>query len=572
MQEDRLMKVRRLPMQSVSGVANRRWTTSGGVALALAAALALGCQSAEQARVQPRTPASAPPATAPPVTGVSVGGNAGEESPSAAEQSRAQSEAVHISYEANDASIRDVVEHELQVDPAVPFDDIDVETADGIVSLEGEVDSILAKERATRLAQTVRGVRSVINKVKVEPGERIPDARLRLDVKRALDLDPATQAYAINVAAADGVVTLTGSLASWQQKQLAATVAKGVKGVKGVENEINVVYDEERADAQIREEIEGALRWNALVDDSMIDIAVKNGHVELSGLVGSAAEKSEAWGTSWVSGVESVDTDELEVARWARDPDLRKGKYANKSDQEIRTAILDTLAFDPRVAGFDVGVSVIGGVVTLRGIVDNQLARRAAESDARCTVGVRSVLNQLKVRPVEATDVVLATRVRQAFVLDPVVERYDLQVSAHENDIYLGGIVSSQYEKLRAQEVAEGVKGVAGVVNQIEVNPGPTLITHDPYLDATYMGPTATQVPARSDQGVPPDEALRLQVESELWWSPFVDEEGIDVTVEDGTVRLTGEVGSILERDLASVNAFQAGATWVRNDLVVVWE
>ena len=62
-----------------------------------------------------------------------------------------------------DQGINDAVEDELDRDPAVSLNWIDVSVNEGIVNLSGSADNILAKERAERIAETVKGVRAVIN-------------------------------------------------------------------------------------------------------------------------------------------------------------------------------------------------------------------------------------------------------------------------------------------------------------------------------------------------------------------------------------------------------------------------
>lgn len=62
----------------------------------------------------------------------------------------------------SDQDISDAVESKIAVDRVVPVDRIDIETLAGTVKLTGTVDTLLAKERALRLTQTVRGVQSVV--------------------------------------------------------------------------------------------------------------------------------------------------------------------------------------------------------------------------------------------------------------------------------------------------------------------------------------------------------------------------------------------------------------------------
>ena len=65
------------------------------------------------------------------------------------------------------------------------------------------------------------------------------------------------------------------------------------------------------------------------------------------------------------------------------------------------------------------------------------------------------------------------------------------------------------------------------------------------------------------------DAALQSAVRNELWWSPFVDEDEVEITVQGGTVTLRGTVDTFAERRAAQENAFEAGAVIVANELVV---
>ena len=66
-----------------------------------------------------------------------------------------------------DIDITLAVDRQLQIDEGVPAHLIDVRTKDGIVTLSGPVENLLARERAAEIAATVKGVRSVINFIDV---------------------------------------------------------------------------------------------------------------------------------------------------------------------------------------------------------------------------------------------------------------------------------------------------------------------------------------------------------------------------------------------------------------------
>ncbi|MDX1630654.1 MAG: BON domain-containing protein, partial [Thermoanaerobaculia bacterium] len=301
-----------------------------------------------------------------------------------------------------DREIENAIETELLTEEGVAFDPIDVAVTDGVAILSGTVDNLLAEHRALRITRAVRGVESVVDEITVDPPE-ITDSELATDVEAALLADPVTESYEVETEVHQGIVTLKGTVESWAERRLAERIVKGISGVAGTDNQIEVAYPDERPDGEITAEVEERLAWDVRVDDSLIEASVEEGRVTLTGTVGSAAEKRQARLDAFVNGVDSVDVTGLEVARWARDRDLRESKLVVKPDETIEDALRDALVYDPRVLATDLEITVDRGIATLRGSVDNLRAKSAAEQTARNTIGVWSVRNRLKVRPDEAT-------------------------------------------------------------------------------------------------------------------------------------------------------------------------
>jgi osmotically-inducible protein OsmY len=65
------------------------------------------------------------------------------------------------------------------------------------------------------------------------------------------------------------------------------------------------------------------------------------------------------------------------------------------------------------------------------------------------------------------------------------------------------------------------------------------------------------------------DGEIKKDIEDELWWSPFVDEGDVSVTVTGGIATLVGVVDTLRERRVATKNAYEGGAKQVRNLLKV---
>ncbi len=444
----------------------------------------------------------------------------------------------------SDHDITLAIEIELLESEAVPSHLIDVETSNGIVTMSGTVSNLLARDRAVRLAETIKGVRAVVDKIVVTPLER-PDQQIKTDVVNALLMDPAADSYELETEVNDGIVTLSGEVQSWQEMQLAKNVTKSVKGVKDVMSEITISDPMSRADNEIEKDIARRLEADVWVDDNLIDVSVNNGNVELSGTVGSAAEKRWATYDAWVNGTRSVDTSELEIEWWARDQMRRKSAYEAINDQDIKENVKDAFFYDPRVFSFDIDVDVQDGVVTLYGEVDNLKAKKAAAEDARNTLGVWRVKNFIRVRPnIIPGDQELSDKVEMALQRDPYIDPFDVEVMTSNGLVYLNGDVSNSFEKEHAEEVAWRVNGVVDVVN---------------LLDYQYEWTNKS------------DWEIMHDANQQMYWNPFVDAADVNVEVDNGVVTLSGNVDTWLEKLNAQKNAYEAGARDVDNNLEVTY-
>lgn len=219
---------------------------------------------------------------------------------------------------ASDAAIAEAVAKQIAYDPEMRAADVQAKVEDGVATLTGTSPNILAKERAAYLAESVKGVRRVINRIEATPAADIDAAQLERMIEHELVLTPATESFEIEVEAnANGVVTLRGLVDSWSEKQLSGIVAKSVRGVTGLRNEIEVTPAENRDDNEILAEIEARLRWDTRVDETQIEVEVEDQVVRLFGVVGSAAERRRAREAARVAGVADVDDQRLRVESWS---------------------------------------------------------------------------------------------------------------------------------------------------------------------------------------------------------------------------------------------------------------
>lgn len=469
----------------------------------------------------------------------------------------------------DDKDIADAIENEYLFDHAIDVNQVDVQVVDGIAELTGTVDNIKAKERAGNIAGLVKGVRTVSNRIDVEPSVLLSDEGIQEKIEYALLMDPATESYEVNVKVNNNVATLEGTVDSYQEKKLCGDVAKSVKGVTALKNEIAIDYEEARPDFEIKQDIEQAMKWDAMIDDGLINVDVKNGKVELSGTVGSSHEKNNAYFTAWVAGVESVDDSDLEVEWWAEDKELRKNKYVPKSDEEIKNAILDAALYDPRLFMHEITPEVENGWVTLRGTVDNLKSKTAAEKLAENTTGVTGVTNRVKVKAdAKPTDNEIEANISSGLWNNAITEAWEIDVTVYNGIATLSGVVDSYLEKMEAEWIAIGVEGVTEVNNNITVSYPYSYYWwgHYPYYDLYITPPDPANTPTAYYLE---DSEIKGNITSELWWSPFVDQDQVNVEVNNGHVTLTGTVDSWREYEKAAENAWEGGAWSVTNNLIV---
>lgn len=439
-------------------------------------------------------------------------------------------------------SIERAVHRALLIDEGVPAHLIDVALENGVVSLSGIVPHLAAKERATRVTETIKGVQSVLNHIKVSPSDR-SDSEIQHAVIEALQEDPATDSLEIHVTVRDGTALLAGRVPSLAAKELAREITAEVWGVEETANRLTVNPQSQRNDRDIQDEISSQMENNVWINENPIQITVQQGVVTLKGVVGSLAEKRRVRRAAMVNGVTSVNDDGLFVKKWAQGEVRRSSKVGRKTDEETQEILRRAFRIDPRISLGNLDLEVHDGVVTLHGKVPHLKIKQAAKQVAKHTRGVLWVKNFIKVRPETImSDEEIEQKVAKALENNAYVNTHDLAVSVVNGRVYIAGTAHSHFERKEAERTVSNLRGVIEIENQIVVK--------DVW---TWK----------------PDTVIQKDIQDEFWWSPFVNGEDISVKVTKGTATLKGTVDSWWEQELAVHNAYEGGAKHVDNQLVI---
>ena len=220
----------------------------------------------------------------------------------------------------------------------------------------------------------------------------VPDAQLLADAQSQLK---NKRFASIQVAVADGVVTLTGTTDRYAVKMDAENKVKHTKEAASIRNQIVVAAPENVSDAQLFQKLSKGLTYDRVgygtTPFNDIELNVSHGVVTVTGTVVQPADKDSA--ISLIADTPGVTdiVDNLAVAP------------VSPNDDRIRQATfravygfpsLNKYAIDPAKT---IRIVVVNGHVTLTGVVDSKADSETAFLRANGVAGAFSVVNKLQV-------------------------------------------------------------------------------------------------------------------------------------------------------------------------------
>ncbi|WP_340106451.1 BON domain-containing protein [Rhodohalobacter sp. 8-1] len=141
----------------------------------------------------------------------------------------------------SDLDITSNVENSLSWDPDVDESEINVSVENGVVSLEGTVDSLWKKHIAEEIAWNHLGVVDVISKLAVASPEDITDQAVAQNIIDSIDRNVNVDVNDVDVEVHDGEAVLNGVVSNMRAWRAAYDAALYTSGVIRVKDNLSIV-------------------------------------------------------------------------------------------------------------------------------------------------------------------------------------------------------------------------------------------------------------------------------------------------------------------------------------------
>ena len=216
-----------------------------------------------------------------------------------------------------------------------------------------------------------------------------------------------------------------------------------------------------KTDLQLQRDVAEELEFEPSIREAEIGVAVKNSVVTLTGFVDSYAEKFSAERTAErVGGVKAV----------AEDIKVKLPGSYERSDTDIAHALVNALRWDTQVPDDRIKAAVKNGWIDLKGTVEWQFQKRAAEGAVRNLMGVKGVTNLITVKPKNVSTHEVGQKIRDSLRRHAERDADKITIEAIDGRVTLRGTVSSFAERQDAERAAWQAPGVTIVDDLIAVS------------------------------------------------------------------------------------------------------
>ena len=234
------------------------------------------------------------------------------------------------------------------------------------------------------------------------------------------------------------------------------------------------------SDATITVRVNGMLLVNKYLNPMNINVNTRDGVVRLVGSVEDETQKDMAEELAESTrGVKAVHND-LVIVGTTHGEKQRRSFKQKFIDRRITAVVRSRLVANREFKGLKIGVETVNNVVTLHGVVASEIQKTRIGQISGRGEDVKRLINNLTVRPKDAvgfiegigrqfSDEWIESRVSTAILLNRHISIRVLDVEVDDGLCILTGTVDSRAQRELAARVADSIRGVQGVQNDVRV-------------------------------------------------------------------------------------------------------
>lgn len=373
--------------------------------------------------------------------------------------------------DSEDSAITFTIAARLLADEAISCPLVDIQTYGGMVVLSGSMDNPFDYRKAVAIAETTRGVRSVINNISVTQDKGIGNIKNRIAIREQnpdSEILPHYDGYLgmdnyFSDRSTDNMIKEKATI-PYDFSHGLATGAFTIKPV--VFDDHKEIRNKSHNDGFAKisdEEIKKAV-WDILLHDSRvlpiyIKVEVKEGMVTLTGAVGNLEEKN-------IAGEDAKNTAGVAMVK----NNLTVRPVILPTHSVITDGVRNALSGNSLTSRLSINIEVQNDRVYLYGTVNTVLEKQRAGDVASQVPGVASVINKLKVRYQRSpkTDKEIEEKVKTELDCSIFVYSPNISVEVKNGVVYLNGTVHNHLESVAAVDNAFGA-GAKTVRNFLKV-------------------------------------------------------------------------------------------------------
>lgn len=252
----------------------------------------------------------------------------------------------------SDQELRGAVSNAFAFSERLLSFDPEIRVRDGIVTLDGVVDTPEARGEAERVALSVPGIRGVENNLDVRPSGTAEAAEVVPNTVQqfldAADRDRVLSKFQVSATDQEDGFYIFGIVDSEEKKEHAAQLAESIPGVERVINRVRVSQDWQvtergmtQSDEELQREIERTLALSPTIESGSVTVTVQGGVATLTGTVDNWRDREAVVRAAMATGVTNVK-DNLEVMLTANEEAQQQQAAAAAAGTQASGVVMTT--------------------------------------------------------------------------------------------------------------------------------------------------------------------------------------------------------------------------------------